>query len=240
MNTIDDRLPRYQRLRDQIAAEIAANVWGPGDAIPSESELAAIHKVALGTVRRAIDVLVADGLVERSQGRGTFVRRPSFDNSLLRFLRHHGGDQATVPQSRILQRDVMAAPPDVARNLSLAQGAEVIRLVRLRLVDGHIVMGEEIWLPKVRFAPIFTVGLDDMGDLLYPTYERLCGQSIASAQETLTVEAVGAEHAQLLGLKPGEPVVVIERLARGYDRHPLEWRLSRAPAATFRYHIDIN
>lgn len=240
MSIIDDRLPRYQRLRDQIAAEIAAQVWKPGEAIPSETDLAATHKVALGTVRRAIDVLVAEGLVERSHGRGTFVRRPSFDNSLFRFLRVQGGDAGMVPDSRILERAALPAPPEVARMLGMAAGGETIRLVRQRLMGGRVLMAEEIWLPKARFVPMLTVELASIGALLYPAYERLCGQLVASAEETLTVEAVSADHAKLVGLAPGQPVVVIERLARGYDRQPLEWRRSRAPAATFRYHVQIS
>lgn len=240
MSIIDDRLPRYQRLRDQIAAEIAAQVWKPGEAIPSETDLAATHKVALGTVRRAIDVLVAEGLVERSHGRGTFVRRPSFDNSLFRFLRVQGGDPGMVPDSRILERAALPAPPEVAHMLGLATGGEAIRLVRQRLLGGRVLMAEEIWLPKARFAAMLTVELSSIGALLYPAYERLCGQLVASADETLTVEAVSADHAKLVGLTPGQPVVVIERLARGYDRQPLEWRRSRAPAATFRYHVQIH
>lgn len=239
MNAIDDRLPRYQRLRDQIAAEIAAQLWKPGEAIPSESELAATHGVALGTVRRAIDVLVAEGLVERSHGRGTFVRRPSFDNSLLRFLRVQGGGKGEVPVSRILERAALPAPADVAQSLALPSGGEAVRLVRQRLVAGRIMLAEEIWLPKARFAPMLSVDLAAIGPLLYPAYERLCGQLVASAEETLSVELAAAEHAKLVGVQPGQPVVVIERLAYGYDRHPLEWRRSRAPAESFRYHVEI-
>lgn len=238
MPAIDDRLPRYQRLRDQIAADIAAQKWKPGEAIPSEADLAASHQVALGTVRRAIDVLVAEGLVERSHGRGTFVRRPSFDNSLLRFLRVQAGGGG-VPESRILERAALPAPAEVAAALAVPVGTETVRLVRQRLVEGRIMLAEEIWLPKARFAAMLTVDLASIGALLYPAYERLCGQLIGSAEETLAVEAVGPDHARLVGLEPGQPVVVIDRLARGYDRQPLEWRRSRAPAATFRYRVDI-
>ena len=73
----DNRLPRYQRLRDELASKIAARRWQPGEAIPTEQELAQSFDLAVGTVRKAIDLLVAEGLLERYQGRGTFVRRAS-------------------------------------------------------------------------------------------------------------------------------------------------------------------
>jgi GntR family transcriptional regulator len=95
----DLRLPLYQRLRDEIAHKIARNVWRSGEPIPTEAELAATHRVAIGTVRKAIDALVADGLVERQQGRGTFVRRPRFDRSLFRFFRHLESDGTQAVRS---------------------------------------------------------------------------------------------------------------------------------------------
>lgn len=241
MGLIDDRLPRYQRLRDEIAAGIAAQQWKPGEAIPSETDLAARYNVAVGTVRHAIDVLVAEGLVERAQGRGTFVRRPCFDGSLLRCLRIPGLEAGQKPDlvSRILERAALPAPPEAAGKLGLTAGADCIRLVRQKWVERRILRCEEIWLPKARFAPLLTVELAAIGNDLYPAFERLCGQLVATAEEVLTAEAVGPEHANLVGVPVGQPVVVIERLTRGYDRQPLEWRRVRAPAAAFCFRAEI-
>src|SRR5918912_2432046 len=105
MDQLDLRLPLYQRIRDEIAQQIARNVWRPGEAIPTEAELAASHEVAVGTVRKALDALVADGMIERRQGRGTFVRRPNFDRGLSRFFRFQGPDgRAHPPPGGILLR----------------------------------------------------------------------------------------------------------------------------------------
>ena len=236
----DLRLPRYQQLRDDLAAQIAQQHWRPGDAIPTEAELAKMYNVAVGTVRKAVDVLVAEGLLERFQGRGTFVRRASFASSLFRFFRFQSeSGERRIPESRILKRDVLDAPSAPAAGLQIETGSPVIRLTRLRLLDGAPMLAEEIWLPYDRFAPLATLELDAFGDLLYPLYETHCGQIIASAEETLTAEAVNATYARLLRIKPGDPVMVIERIARGYDRVPLEWRRSRGAAAHFRYHVDI-
>jgi GntR family transcriptional regulator len=240
MSVIDSRLPRYQWLRDVIAADIAKHRWRLGDAIPTEAELSATHGVAVGTVRKAIDLLVADGLLERCQGRGTYVRRPSFGNSLLRFLRQRGADDGQeIPDSRILRREVLDAPPVVAERLGLVVGAPVIHFNRLRLAKGEPVLAEHIWLPQLWFEPMLTLDEAEIGPLLYPAYERWCGQIIASAEEILTVEPVATEDAESLRLAAGAPVVVIERLAFGFDGAALEWRRTQAPAATFRYKIDI-
>jgi len=236
----DLRLPRYQQLRDDLAAQIAQQHWRPGDAIPTEAELAKTYNVAVGTVRKAVDVLVAEGLLERFQGRGTFVRRASFASSLFRFFRFQSETgERRIPESRILKRDVLDAPSAPAAGLQIETGTPVIRLTRLRLLDGAPLLAEEIWLPHDRFADLATLDLSAFGDLLYPLYEAHCGQIIASAEETLTAEAVNATYARLLRIQTGDPVMVIERIARGYDRVPLEWRRSRGAAAHFRYHVDI-
>ncbi|AWN36192.1 GntR family transcriptional regulator [Methylobacterium radiodurans] len=236
----DLRLPLYQRLRDEIAHQIARNTWRSGEPIPTEAELAATHGVAIGTVRKAIDVLVADGLVERQQGRGTFVRRPRFDRSLFRFFRHLGPDGSqVVPEGRILSRALRPAPETVRAALAVDARAETIQLVRLRLLQGRPILSEEIWLPAGRFAPLLTAPLPEIGDLLYPAYERLCNEIVARAEETLTVASATAADGECLDIAEGAPVVVVERLAFGFDGRPIEWRLTRGAAADFRYRIDI-
>ncbi len=236
----DHRLPLYHRLRDDLAAAITARAWRPGDLIPSEAELAAIYGLSVGTVRKAIDRLVAEGLLDRQQGRGTYVRRARFDSSLFRFFRFQSeSGERKVPKARILQRKVMPAPSAVASALHLREGEPVINLSRLRLIDDVPLLAEEIWLEKVRFAAVLEVGTADIGDLLYPFYEERCGQMVATASEVLTVEAAGRLQARLLGRAPGAPLIVIERTAFDPERRPIEWRRSRGPADRFRYHAEI-
>jgi len=239
---VDCRLPRYHRLRDELAEQIGRNAWPPGTAIPTEAELAASYSVAIGTVRKAIDTLVADGLVERQQGRGTFVRRPSFEHSLFRFFRHQSGpnDGGIIPDSRILERRLEKhTPRHVVTALHLHQNAMAIRLSRLRLVDGAPILLEDIWLPHDRFAPILEADEAEIGPLLYPAYERLCGEVVARAEETLTVGTADEKDARLLGVMVSAPLVMIDRLAFGSDGQPLEWRRSHGVAEKFRYQVEI-
>lgn len=239
MTELDDRRPIYQRLSDQLTLEIAQNKLRPGEAIPTETELAAKYKVALGTVRKALDRLVNERLIERIQGSGTFVRRPDFGTAFVRFIRYFGsaGDRR-LPVSHILSRETLVAAQDVAEALQLAQGTQVIRLVRVRIHDGLPVLSEEIWLEKARFAPILI--MEDMRpQLLYPIYESLCGEVVAHAEETITIDTASQVDVEMLGLVVGHPVVVIDRLALGYDERPIEWRRSRGSASDFRYKVDI-
>lgn len=236
----DARLPLYQRLRDEMLGKITKGEWRPDRAIPSEAELTKTYGVATGTIRKAVDMLVAEGLLERSQGRGTFVRRPSFDGSLFRFFRLlTANGKRRIPDGRVLECTTATPTKAVAEALRLRPRDAAIRIDRLRLIDDKVVLAEEIWLPKAPFAALLEFELAAFGNLLYPFYEESCGQAIASAQETLTVDAADAATARTLGIAEGKPVVAIERLAFGYDRSPLEWRRSVGAADTFRYQIEI-
>ncbi|AQY66467.1 GntR family transcriptional regulator [Pseudomonas sp. TE36184] len=236
----DVRLPLYQRLRDHLAEQIANNRWRPGEAIPTEAALSAEYQLSTGTVRKAVDALVSEGILERQQGRGTFIRRPQFQSSLFRFFRFQtAAGERRVPESRILSIEPVTAPSAVAQALGLPLDAPVIRIVRVRLLDVQPVLAEEIWLPRNRFQPLLEIDLSSKGPLLYPIYEEVCGQVVASAEETLTAESVNDVHARLLQVPVNSPVVVIERLARDYAGTPLEWRRSRGHAEHFRYRVDI-
>ena len=236
----DQRLSLYLRLRDEFAQRIASGQWLPGEAIPTEAELVLQFSASIGTVRKAIDLLVAEELLERFQGKGTYVRRARFDASLFRFFRfQNDAGERRIPEGRILHLHVLAAPSAVAAALRIPAGSEVIELTRLRLLDQRPLLAESIWLPKKLFGALLDMDTADFGDLLYPLYEARCHQVVASAEETLTAEAVSPEHARMLQLSAGAPVIVVDRLALGYDRRPLEWRRTRGPADQFRYHVEI-
>lgn len=237
----DERLPLYQRLREEMLAKIAAREWTPDAPIPTEAELTRHYGVAIGTVRKAVDTLVNEGLLLRSQGRGTFVRRPNFETSLARFFRQvNAGGGREIPTSRILSKALQAPSKAVADALALNEGEQVVYMERLRMVEGRVLFHEQIWLCASRFGALMEIDSASFGELLYPLYEKQCGQCIASAKETLTVGAADKAMAETLSIEVGAPVVTIERTALGYDRAPLEYRLSRAAAGGFRYQIEIS
>lgn len=233
------RKPIYQQIRDTIAAEIASNVWQPGTAMPSEADLAARHGVAYATLRQALDALATDGLIERVHGRGTFVRRPTFKTGLVLSIQCLGsaGDQRPL-RSRIMEREARAGPKDVTEALRLADDADVVRLLRLCTFEGSPVLSEEIWLPHARFASILTTA-DPEVEPLYPLYERLCGATVACAEETVTIAPAQATDTKLLGVPGGSSLVLISRLSLGYDDRPIELRLSRGLTSDLRYKIII-
>lgn len=236
----DSRLPRYQQLRDAFLALIANGVWRPDVALPPEDQLAERYGVAVGTVRKAIDGLVAGGQLERQQGRGTFVRRGYFSTTLARFFRMVTPEGLPIqPKSEMKSIVEEPASAHVAARLRLDGGAPVIAMRRLRLVGEKPILAEEIWVSGAIFAPLLAIRPTDFGDLLYPLYERACGVVISHARETIRFGHAPRSVRDFLTDRDEATVAIIERTAFGFDQNPLEFRLSYGPAEQFSYTIDI-
>lgn len=237
----DDRLPLYQRLRDDMLVRISSGQWALDQAIPPEHELAAMHQVSVGTVRRAIDTLIEDRLLERKQGRGTYVRRPDFNASLFRFFRQLDSQgKRVVPTAQVLVCEKREAELTAAEALGVEQGAKLIYLERVRYVDEEPLLFEEIWLVSPAFDALLEVSLNDFGNLLYPFYESCCQQHVARANETLSIATANETLANTLQMVADQPVVTIERVALGFAGEALEYRRSRGDASSFRYQASIS
>lgn len=239
-SVIDDRLPLYQRLKDEFVRRIRAGTWGTDGPIPSEHQLAQSHGVAVGTVRKAIEALVADGMLVRRQGSGTYVRRADFGNALFRFFRYTDASGQTLrPRGEMLSVCATEAPATIATHLGIQEGAPVIRMHRRRWVDEEPIVFEEIHVDARRFAPLLELPLSDFGDLLYPLYERRCGLRVFRARETIRFGLADDAVAANLGCADGDPVAVIERTASAIDDDVLEWRRSFGLAHKFSYSIEL-
>ena len=115
--------PLYQQIKGLLLRSLQGGEWRPGEAIPSEIELAARFKVSQGTVRKAIDELAADNLLVRRQGKGTFVATHAEEHTQYRFLRLQADDAgAAALRRRLLDCRRLRAPADVARTLELKGG----------------------------------------------------------------------------------------------------------------------
>lgn len=237
---IDKRLPRYMALRDHIFAKIADGGWSFDDVLPSESALAAKYGVALGTMRRAIEELVREGVLERRHGSGTYVRRADFSGSLFHFLRFRSTHSTiSAQESRIFALRVEPAPSYVRQALNLKAGDEAIFMDRRRYHDGELLAAEENWLLLDKFSALLEIPMEDVGPLVYRTYEVRCNQYIAYARESLKIISAEPDIAKLMGIEIGGPAAVIERTAYDFSDHPLEWRRSHAKTEHFEYRIDI-
>lgn len=180
----------------------------PGTPAPSERELAEKFGVARMTVRHAIDALVAQGLVERVAGRGTFVAKPVIDLQMrLSSYTEEMERRGKRPESRTLLARRETAGPGVARALEAEEGTPIAHWQRLRLADGEPTAIQHVYVSLHQF-PMF---LDD--PLPTSFYSWLAQQNLMPTWGEDSVNAGRAtdDEAQLLEIEPGSPVLHISR-----------------------------
>ena len=147
--------PLYQQIKELILQSLQGGEWKPGEAIPSEMDLAARFRVSQGTVRKAIDELAADNLVVRRQGKGTFVATHAEQHVRYRFLKlmpDSGDRDSEGPAQRsVLDCKRVRARAEVARALALRTGDAVIQVRRVLTFGGVPTILEDLWLPGNAF-----------------------------------------------------------------------------------------
>lgn len=221
-----DARPLYQQVDNIIRKRLIDNVWAPGTALPSEMQLAAELKVSQGTVRKALNDLVAENLLYRRQGLGTFVSEHTERRSLFLYFNLVADDGShQLPVSRILTCDYAVARDRERDRLQLEPGDEVIRFTRARSFKDEPVIYETVTLPRKLFPGL---GADvDIPDHLYRFYQTVYGITVVKADEHARAVAATAEEACVLGIAEGAPLLEIDRIALTLDSRPVEWRLSR-------------
>lgn len=241
MNSIDfkNEKPLYLQLVEAIKQKISSNTWKIGMMIPSENELSRDFGISVGTVKKALGILVQEGVLFRRQGKGTFVATPDFSKSFTRFFRY-GQDAdlpAEIPGSIILGSSIVEADAKVAGALHLEEKSKVFYIKRIRTLQQVAFSVEDIYLPYERFEGIEEMDLADQ--LLYPIYSERFSTPIIWADEYLQPDVADTVTAEGLGIDEGAPVMCVERLAHTYEDIPVEWRRSYGRGDSFRYHIVI-
>jgi len=226
--------PLYQQVDNTIRRRLIDNVWKPGEAIPSEMQLAADMNVSQGTVRKALNDLVAENLLFRRQGLGTFVSEHTERRALFLFFSIVGDDgQRMLPESRLLDCTEDTAMPEEAERLQLASPEEVVRFRRVRYFDDVATIVETITLPLEHF-PGFGTEVEPPNNL-FRFYQSNYGVTVAKADEQLAAVSATEEEAVLLGIEPNTPLLSIDRTAKMLDERPVEWRVSHCDTTKYRY-----
>jgi GntR family transcriptional regulator len=233
--------PLYQQIKSLLLRSLQSGEWTPGQAIPSEMELAARFKVSQGTVRKAIDSLAADNLVLRRQGKGTFVATHAEETIQYRFLRLKPDTGEMVPMARrFLDCKRARAPGDVARALALKTGDSVVELRRTLSQPDRAVVLDDIWLPGALFKGLTAERLGQYRGPLYNLFETEFGVRMIRAEEKIRAVAADAATAQLLGVAPGAPLLSVERLSFTYGNRPVELRRGLYDTSRHHYRNELN
>jgi GntR family transcriptional regulator len=217
--------PLYRQIKGLLVRSLQGGEWRPGEAIPSEMELAGRFKVSQGTVRKAIDELATDNLLVRRQGKGTFVATHAEAHTRFRFLRLQNDDDSAVAlRRRLLDCRRLRAPADVARLLALKSGDSVLLIRRLLLQGEQPVVLDDIWLPASPFKGLTAERLTANRGAMYAFFESEFGVRMIRADEKIRAVAAAEDAARWLAVAAGTPLLSVERLSYTYGDSPVELR----------------
>jgi GntR family transcriptional regulator len=215
--------PLYLQVRDALAERIAGGEWKPGAVLPNEGDLARESGVSPGTMRKALDLLEAERLVTRRQGRGTFVNDQSSEELAVRYSNIRGRDGARlIDQIRTLDVLEAAAGEDQCARLRLRSHERVYRVRRLRLAGGAPYMLEEVAMPVALFPGLS--GQKSPSHRIVVLAQQF-GILLGSGEERVTIGSASPEVAEALQLPAESPILILDRLVLTLDGRPAEWRL---------------
>src|SRR5690606_6075631 len=189
--------PLYQQIKALLLQSLDQGEWKPGEAIPSEVDLAARFQVSQGTVRKAIDELAAENLLLRRQGKGTFVATHHEAKVRFRFLRlaPDNPEAPVTSGSRILDCRRVRSPADIAALLQLRTGDIVVNLRRVLSFENVPTIPDEILLPGRVFEGQTGSTLASNKGPHKALYETEIGVSIKLVEETNRAVSATHEHA---------------------------------------------
>lgn len=227
--------PRWRRIRDQLADEIAAGEHAPGARLPTEAELGRRFGVNRHTVRHAMGALADEGLVRIEQGRGTFVQEPVLDypvtgrtrfSDILIGARHD-------PHSHLLRSGQEAATEEMADALLIPVGAPVLLLETIRFMDDMPLAVTAHYFPRNRFDGLIEAfrACSSLTSALYRFGVRDYFRQVTRVRARLPDD----DEAHLLRQPRSQPVLEHRSVNVDPDSRPIEFAIGRYAGQRVRF-----
>jgi GntR family transcriptional regulator len=203
-------IPAYQRIQGVLRRVIESGNLRPGDAVPSERELAKIHDVSLMTARHALATLEQEGVVERRRGVGTFVSTPKIHFNKLMSYTEQMRSRSLIAASKILFAEVVDGEEEATARLSLSPKTQVLKLERLRHAAGEPFALETCQFSAKQYAGLLSEPLER--ESLFGILERHFNVVLGYADEEVDATAADPRTADLLGVPKREPLLRIRQV----------------------------
>ncbi|MHB8340172.1 MAG: GntR family transcriptional regulator [Mycobacteriales bacterium] len=217
-----DPLPFYAQLAAILRSQIQDGVWPPGTLLPSEADLSERYELSRTAVRQALAGLVAEGLVVKEKGRGTFVRQPQIAMVVqeLRGFYEEMSERGQPVRTQILAQRVVTASPEVAGELDVPMGSDAVLLDRVRLVGEEPVVRVRTHLPAGRFRELLDVDLTERS--LYDVLQQDYGVQPRTGRRTIEATVADRELARHLRVPTGSAILRVSAVSYDTDGAAME------------------
>lgn len=217
-------IPKYLQIAEWLRESILLGRYQTGEKLPSEVVLAKMCGVNRNTLRQAIGDLVAQGMLEKKKGLGTFVTAPepvTMRHKLNRIasFSHEMNRAGITENTRLLEKGLEFAPAHVARSLALDPKRRVIAIRRLRTGDHLPLIYEETYLPVDLFEGILEM---DLTGSLYDIFTRVFKVELTRCEQTIRAVNLKKKEASLLNLRTNRAALYMESVTYNDSNMPVE------------------
>lgn len=226
------RQTRYQRIADELRQRVGEGEFGAGRLLPSEAELSRQFDASRVTVRRALELLRDEGLVDSRQGFGWFVAADPVRQTLGRLgtIESQLAAGGVHSERRVVDFRFIKAPPRVRK---LLDTETVLRVRRVNLADGEPFAVVTVWCPE-RYGTELS-----RADVARTTFYELLGVDLGGAQQTIGAAAASPAQADALDVPVGSPVLRCERVTLSVDGTPVLVSEHVFPAHRTEFVVDL-
>jgi GntR family transcriptional regulator len=230
----------YKAVKRHIIDSVRHGEWKAGEVIPSEKKLCERFGVSMGTLRKAVDELSGEGFLVRRQGLGTYIATHNHDRYLFSFfhiVRQDGHKE--YPKVELLEVGHVKANAHAVRMLGVDPGARLLRFVNRLELGGAPIVIDEILLPETLFRGLNEKKLRERSATLYQLYQDTFGVTVICTRESLRAVNADPIKAGLLGVREGEPLLQVIRVALSFKEQPVELRYSYVVTSTYEYSSEL-
>ena len=231
--------PIYQQIAKDLKSKILSGEWSPGTQIPGENDLAAHYQTSRVTIRKSLDSLWRQGLIQREPGRGTFVIEPIFIGEPRHFSSFSREMQSMgyKSSSDILKLELVDADSTIMKHLGLQVDYKVVCIKRLRKSNYLIFCIQTAWLPSILFPGLEEANLKDKS--LYEYLEEHYAVQPEDAKEVFSVRQASKEEAELLEVHPKTCVFLQERVTYA-NKVPFEFVVGVFRGDRYQVQLSFN
>ena len=227
----------YREIARDLSRRIADGELAIGATLPPEADLAQSYDVARGTVRSALSALARAGVIVSRRGTGWVILSPLQDHGFgqLRSFAQWARSRGMVPGGRVVARAHGPARREEAERLRLERDAEVLRVVRMRSLDGTDVM-----LERTTYAPWVMDAVEGLDAETPSVTDGMDQAGIFAARTEHTIDAVAAtsEDSRLLGVRRSSPLLRVLRVSQGRDGRTIEFADDRYLPGTVAFQMQ--
>ena len=226
------RTIRYREIAETLRARAESGEFGAGRLLPSEAELSSAYDASRVTVRRALELLREEGLLDARQGLGWFVAGDPLRQALgvLETIEHQLAASGRTPERRVLEFAFVAADARVRARLGCDQ---VLRVRRVNLADGEPFARVTVWCPADLAGDL------SRADVEHAPFYELLGVPLGGATQTIGAAAASASDARLLEIPEGSPVLRCERVTNDARGRPVLFSVYVFPAHRTEFVVDL-